>query len=157
MLHRSIMSLVRCLSLRSGLNARRYRPSYSCLIPLQTRPEEDTKPQTPASPSYHCFIHQSSLNGGLAFSRNLFALQSSPGAIASYRSISTFSFAGSAAAFETLADWVLHSAVSKAYSLHNVADVLASLQHLIALLHSFTFSQWLDSTSLIQECFYGIV
>ncbi|CAH2035724.1 unnamed protein product, partial [Thlaspi arvense] len=134
------MSLVRCLSLRSALNAPRYRSSYACLVPLQTRrEEEEATRKIPEIRNYHSFINnQSSLIAGCSgFSRNLSPFQSP--VIASYRTISTFNFASSS---EILADWVLKSAVSNVYALHNVADALASLQHLIALLHSFTFSQW---------------
>ncbi|CAA7024495.1 unnamed protein product [Microthlaspi erraticum] len=139
------MSLVRCLSLRSVLNARRYRSSYPCHILVQSRraeKEEDAPRQFPEIRSYHSFIlHRSSLIGGCSgFDRSRCPFQSP--AIASCRTISTFNFSGSSGTVEILADWILKSAVSNVYALHNVADALASLQHLIASLHSLTFSQW---------------
>uniref|UniRef100_A0A1J3FPP0 Mitochondrial inner membrane protein OXA1 n=1 Tax=Noccaea caerulescens TaxID=107243 RepID=A0A1J3FPP0_NOCCA len=138
------MSLVRCLSLRSVLNARRYRSSYPCHILLRSRrdEEEDASRQFPEIRSYHSFIqHRGSLIGGCSgFSRNRSPFQSP--AIPSCRTISTFAFSGSSGTVEILADWVLKSAVSNVHALHSVADALSSLQHLIALLHSFTFSQW---------------
>ncbi|ESQ30985.1 hypothetical protein EUTSA_v10011958mg [Eutrema salsugineum] len=130
------MSLVRCLSLRSVLNIHRYRSSYACLVPLQTRREEEkvVTRQIRETRIYHSFIHhRNSLIGGCS--------GFSP-AIVSNRTISTFNFPGSTGTVETLADWVLKSAVSNVYAIHNVADALASLQHLIALFHSFTYSQW---------------
>lgn len=140
------MSLVRCLSLRSLLNARRYRSSYACLVPFNSRRdvEEEATRQFPETRSYyHSFIHQqSSLIGAVSnFSRNRSSFLQSP-VIPSHRTISTFNFAGSIGSVEILTDWVLKSAVSNVYALHNVADALASLQHLLALLNSFTFSQW---------------
>ncbi|XP_013591000.1 LOW QUALITY PROTEIN: mitochondrial inner membrane protein OXA1 [Brassica napus] len=133
------MSLVRCLSLRSVLNARRYRSSYACLVPLNYRrdeEEEEATRQFPETRSYHSFIHHQSSS----FSRNRSSFQSP--AIPSHRTISTFNFTGSTATVEILTDWVLKSAVSNVCALHNVADALASLQHLLALLSAFTFSQW---------------
>ncbi|KAF3519032.1 hypothetical protein DY000_02058649 [Brassica cretica] len=133
------MSLVRCLSLRSVLNARRYRSSYACLVPLNYRrdeEEEEATRQFPETRSYHSFIHHQSSS----FSRNRSSFQSP--AIPSHRTISTFNFTGSTATVEILTDWVLKSAVSNVCALHNVADALASLQHLVTLLNAFTFSQW---------------
>ncbi|CAH8383157.1 unnamed protein product [Eruca vesicaria subsp. sativa] len=109
------MSLVRCLSIRS---VRRYRSSYACLIPL--RDEEATR-QFPETRSYHSFIHHQSSN----FSRNRSSLFQSPVILLSHRTL-----------------WVLKSAVSNVYALHNVADALVSFQHLIDLLNAFTVSQW---------------
>ncbi|CAN6929853.1 unnamed protein product [Brassica oleracea] len=133
------MSLVRCLSLRSVLNARRYRSSYACLVPLNYRrdeEEEEATRQFPETRSYHSFVHHQSSS----FSRNRSSFQSP--AIPSHRTISTFNFTGSTATVEILTDWVLKSAVSNVCALHNVADALASLQHLVTLLNAFTFSQW---------------
>ncbi|CAA7024501.1 unnamed protein product [Microthlaspi erraticum] len=138
------MSLVRRLSLRSVLNARRYRSSYPCHILLHSRRDDDeqTTHKSPEIRSYHGFIHhRGSLTSGCSgLDRNRSPFQSP--AIASDRTISTFSFSGTSGTVEILADWVLKSAVSNVHALHNVADALASLQHLIALLHSLTFSQW---------------
>ncbi|CAF2318443.1 hypothetical protein BRARA_J00644 [Brassica rapa] len=140
------MSLVRCLSLRSVLNARRYRSSYACLVPFNSRRDEEEEEEAtrrfPETRSYHSFIHhQSSLIGGVSnFSRNRSSFHSP--AIPSHRTISTFNFAGAIGTVEILTDWVLKSAVSNVHALHNVADALASLQHLLALLNAFTFSQW---------------
>ncbi|XP_010518647.1 PREDICTED: mitochondrial inner membrane protein OXA1-like [Camelina sativa] len=140
------MSLVRCLSLRSVLRARHHRSSYSCLTHLhQTPREEEEEEITPSIRSYHSIIHQSSfINGGSALhlSRNhLSVFQSHPATVASDRFISTFrsSFPGSG---DAVIDWLLQSAVSRAFELNNVADVLVSLDHLLTLLNSFTFSQW---------------
>ncbi|CAN7082801.1 unnamed protein product [Brassica oleracea var. botrytis] len=133
------MSLVRCLSLRSVLNARCYRSSYAYLVPLNYRREEEEEEATrqfPETRSYHSFIHHQSSS----FSRNRSSFQSP--AIPSHRTISTFNFTGSTATVEILTDWVLKSAVSNVCALHNVADALASLQHLVTLLNAFTFSQW---------------
>ncbi|KAJ0232100.1 hypothetical protein HA466_0293580 [Hirschfeldia incana] len=140
------MSLVRRLSLRPVLNARRYRSSYACLLPLNSRRRDEGEVEATRrfqeTRSYHSFIrHQSLLIGGVSiFSRNRSSFQSP--VIPSHRTISTFNFAGSIGSAEILADWVLKSAVSNVYALHNVADALASLQHLLALLNAFTFSQW---------------
>ncbi|CAH8254689.1 unnamed protein product [Arabidopsis lyrata] len=134
------MSLVRCLSLRSVLNPQRHRSSYSCLIHLQTPREEDEPTRkTPSIRSYHSFIHQNSLiRASAAFSRNRSVFQS-PSSVSSDRFISTFNFHDSG---DAVINWLLQSVVSKGYELHNVADVLVSLNHLLALLNSFTFSQW---------------
>lgn len=153
------MSLVRCLYLRSVLNARRYRSSYACLVPFNSRRdvEEEATRQFPETRTYyHSFIHhhQSSLIGGVSnFSRNRSSFLQSP-VIPSHRTISTFNFAGSIGSVEILTDWVLKSAVSNVYALHNVADALASLQHLLALLNSFTFSQWQAFTKLAYVFFF---
>ncbi|EOA38342.1 hypothetical protein CARUB_v10009853mg [Capsella rubella] len=142
------MSLVRCISLRSILRARHDRSSYSCLIHLhQTPPREEEDKitrKTPSIRSYHSIIHQSSFINGSALdlSRNHCSVFNSYPAtkVSSDRFISTFrSFHGSG---DAVIDWFLQSAVSKAFELHNVADVLVSLNHLLALLNSFTFSQW---------------
>lgn len=132
------MSLVRCLSLRSVLNPQRYRSSYSFLIHFQNPREEEEV--TRKTRSYHSIIHQNSLIGAssTAFSRNRSVFQS-PATISSDRFISTFNFSGSG---DAVIDWLLQSVVSRSYELHNVADVLVSLNHLLALLNSFTFSQW---------------
>lgn len=88
--------------------------------------------------SYHGFIHQSSLIGGSGVSRNR-AFSRPLATISSERFISTYSFHGSG---DVVIDWLLQYTVSRAYELHNFADVLVSLNHLIALLNSFTLSQW---------------
>lgn len=134
------MSLVRCFSLRSVLNAHRHRSSSSCLILLQTpREEEETTRKTPSIRNYHSLLHQSSLFGNsTVLSRNRSAFQF-PAMIASDRFISTFNFHGSG---DAVVDWLLQSAVSRAFELHNVADALVSLNQLIALINTFTFSQW---------------
>ncbi|CAN8320770.1 unnamed protein product [Cochlearia groenlandica] len=133
------MSLLRCSSLRSVLNTRRYRSSYASLLPLHTLRKEDATITRSFSEtrSYHSFIHRRNqtplINGAFSFE--------SPTMM--NRSISTFGFGGSSGgSVELVADWVLKSAVSNVYALNNVADAFASLQHFIALLHSFTFSQW---------------
>ncbi|XP_010500163.1 PREDICTED: mitochondrial inner membrane protein OXA1-like [Camelina sativa] len=139
------MSLVRCLSLRSVLRARHHRSSYSCLTHLHQTPREEEEEITPSIRSYHSIIHQSSfINGGSALDlsrthRSVF--QSHPATFSSDRFISTFnsSFTGSA---DAVIDWLFQSAVSRAFELHNVADVLVSLNHILTLLNSFTFSQW---------------
>lgn len=135
------MSLVRRFSIRTVLNAHRHRSSSSCLILLQTRREEEEEAtcKTPSIRNYHSLLHQSSLiRTSTSLSRNRSAFQF-PAAIASDRFISTFTFPGSG---DAVVDWLLQSAVSKAFELHNVADALVSLNHLIALINTFTFSQW---------------
>lgn len=122
------------------LNPQRHRSSYSCLIHLQTPREEDEPTRkTPLIRSYHSIIHQNSLIGAsAAFSRNRSVFQS-PATVSSNRFISTFNISGSG---DAVINWLLQSVVSKGYELDNVADVLVSLNHLLALLNSFTFSQW---------------